>query len=167
MKKIMSLLVLALCILFTACKKSNTTSINNNNNTNTTWNWSGTAPMSCKVNGVAWQCASGDEDYMDNGSFMAFYGISGQKEINLNIPMNAAVGAEYTITGINLNSMALVADNASGDSYDTFSSSVGKVKILENDATHCKALFYFDAKNQDITKSDKLTITEGFFNINK
>ncbi|MBK8684132.1 MAG: hypothetical protein IPN26_03630 [Bacteroidetes bacterium] len=53
--------------------------------------------------------------------------------------------------------------NAASDGYSSTYLSNGKVKILENDPTHIRGLFYFDCKS--LLSGDLKKITKGYFNI--
>ena len=130
------------------------------------FNWNGTDPMSAKVDGNAWQAAS--TTYVP--SIMGFpASVTGTGPNNtailINIPDNAAANS---VTSFGSSVTASWSANTVGgnpnDVYGAALGSGGSVQILENDATHVKGKFFFNAKNSSGTA---VNVTEGYFTATK
>ncbi len=126
---------------------------------NSKFDWTGTDPLSAKVNGTAFQATTGSAN-----SSSGFFIISGSQgidgTISFSIPESTGAGSTFTLTSSN---SATYTENFT-DVYSSALGGGGAVKVLENDATHIKGLFYFSGKSPSgVTK----TITEGYFNVTK
>jgi hypothetical protein len=138
----------------------------NNGGNNNSFNWSGTDPMSAKIDGAAWQATAGEyqtpsgfpvtvEAAADDGSFM-----------RINIPTNATLNTVYTFSNNLTGSYA--GPGAVGDPdqiYNAGQGGSGQIMITEEDASHIKGKFTFTGKN--FSGKGTKTITEGYFNVNK
>ena len=130
------------------------------------FNWTGTDPMSAKIDGTAWQASTGS--YLPAvAGFPPIVSGKGpnNSSIIVNVPDNAAAN-----TTQNFNSSYTAtysANTTSGSPNDVYSASLGSggsVLVIENDATHIKGKFTFNGKNPAGTA---ITISEGYFNITK
>ena len=181
MKKILfaSLIAAFASILFTSCNNGvydadpTTTNSNGNplnpggnGNGGSSFNWTGTDPMSAKINGTAWQATS--ISYVPGmAGLPAFVTGSGpnNSSILVYIPDNATANS---VTSFNSTVTASYSANTtSGNPNDVYAASLGsggQVQIIANDATHVTGKFYFGGKNIVGTISD---ITEGYFTATK
>lgn len=124
------------------------------------FNWSGTDPMSAKIDGNAFQAASGTGHYIAFSGSASISADNNGKTITILIPENTAAGATLNVGG----SSSLTIQENITDIYSSSFGGNGSVKILENDATHIKGLFYGQCKNMSGTAK---SITDGYFNITK
>jgi hypothetical protein len=127
---------------------------------NSSFNWTGTDPMSAKIDGVAFQATSGLANAA-NG-YIVIQGSAGlDGTVMLSFPENTGAGTVVSITSTN------PASYMSGtfDIFNTAAGGSGSIKVTENDATHVKGYFYFTAKNA--AGANSVTISDGYFNINK
>jgi len=130
------------------------------------FNWTGTDPMSAKVDGNAWQATS--TTYIP--SMVGFpASVTGTGPNNTAILVNIPDGAAANSV-TNFGSMVTAswsANTTSGNPDDVYGAALGSggaIQILENDATHVKGKFYFNAKN---TSGTAVNITEGYFTATK
>jgi hypothetical protein len=134
-------------------------------NNNSNFNWSGTDPMSVKINGAGWQALAGT--FTAPPGFSAFVAGNGPENttVSIDIPTNPTINTTYSF-GSNLSAryFANLGSSNPDDNYSTTNGGSGQVQILENDATHIKGKFYFTAKN---TVGGSRTLAEGYFNITK
>lgn len=139
---------------------------NSGGGNNSSFDWSGTDPMSAKVGGNAWQATSklaivsGDlflfQGYADDNTSIGFY-----------VNNNATEGTVYDFTASSVEQGMYVTDKTIMDPSLMYMASVGnggQIKILENDASHMKGLFYFNGKTK---AGEEITVTEGYFNVQK
>ncbi|MBK8684680.1 MAG: hypothetical protein IPN26_06630 [Bacteroidetes bacterium] len=131
--------------------------------TPTEWNWSGNGndSMFAYINGVLWQCSAGMESYGEAGSIKFVAGTDGNA---ITVSSNDFTPVEYMIFPGQVQPLGSYV-NAASDGYSSTYLSNGKVKILENDPTHIRGLFYFDCKS--LLSGDLKKITKGYFNIKK
>jgi len=132
--------------------------------TPTEWNWSGNGndSMFAYINGVLWQCSAGMESYGEAGSIKFVAGTDGNA---ITVSSNDFTpGGVYDISGPSTTNFGSYVNSAS-DGYSSTYLSNGKVKILENDPSHIRGLFYFDCKS--LLSGDLKKITKGYFNIKK
>lgn len=122
------------------------------------FDWSGTDPVSAKIDGKAFQATTASVT-----PAMGFLAIQASdasfSNVNLSIPENAAGG-----TTVNFGSNTYVAILDGMELYSSSTGGSGSIKVLENDATHIKGLFQATVKS--MTGKTK-TITEGYFNVTK
>lgn len=134
------------------------------------FDWSGTDPMSAQVNGVGWTAdnASIYTSPTDQSSYFV-YGQSNAGDtsiITFQLKKNLVVaGQTYFIDFGNTDHTASY-DAKISDGTKIYSSNLttpGQIKILESDATHIKALFFFLSKSP-ITGL-YTNISKGYFNL--
>lgn len=129
------------------------------------FDWSGTAPMSVKLDGNAW--GPGNVSYLPSiaGLPAQVFAINNSEEIIIMFPETTAPNTVLTFDNTNIGSYT--SDMNSGDistKYTAAMGSGGAVQILENDASHVKGKFYFNAKN---SSGGAKNITEGYFDVTK
>lgn len=133
---------------------------------NTSFTWSGTDPMSCKLDGAGWQAESSRYEAPAPGfpATVVGYG-SDNSVIRVNIPTNATLNTTYSF-GNNLTGTYMTSRTTSDPSniYAAAQGGNGQVQVTEEDASHIKGKFYFTAKN---TSGASKTVNEGYFNIQK
>jgi hypothetical protein len=124
------------------------------------FNWTGTEPVSAKVNGVPWQATS--FTFM---SFAGYYTISAKADdgtsINPGIPANALPGQVFSTPS----PAALSYTNQSEGLMLT--GNPGKIKVITNDATTLEGYFYGDMRDPQGLKDTVVKITEGYFKVTK
>jgi len=127
------------------------------------FDWSGTDPISAKVEGQSFHALL-DNVVSLNGT-IAIQGVDAgtgtSSSISLTFPENTTAG-----TTISLNTASFVVYMQGADSYTSVMGGSGAIKVLENDATHVKGLFYATVKSMTGGSNAK-TITEGYFNVTK
>jgi hypothetical protein len=126
---------------------------------NSSFSWSGKDPMSAKINGASFQATTGSAA-VSAGKLVIGGSAGTDATITLAVPANTAAGATVDISDINTASYIV----GGTDIFNTVFGGSGAIKIIENDATHVKGLFYFSAKNAGRTTKN---VTEGYFNIRK
>src|SRR5690606_12255911 len=135
------------------------------------FNWTGTDPMSAKINGTEWKANEGI--YMNAMGFETIVGQSGNEgdpfASTITIMFqnaNLEVDKIYDFNTTSTTASSSYSANL-GDPNTVFTGNLGggKVKILEIDDTHIKGLFYFKGVNTFTQES--VEITEGYFNIVK
>ncbi len=124
------------------------------------FNWTGTEPVSAKVNGVPWQATS--YTFM---SFAGYYTISAKADdgssINPGIPENAQPGQVFstpTPAGLSYTHQAVSL---------LLTGNPGKIKVITNNATTLEGYFYGDMRDPQGIKDTVVKITEGYFKITK
>jgi hypothetical protein len=122
------------------------------------FDWSGTDPISAKIDGQAWQGTTGT--YVAGSGIASIMGGNSMENISLAFPENATAG-----TTINLGGTTSISYVKGTTMFNSTIGGNGTIKITENDATHIKGLFYGTVK--ELTGSGSHTITEGYFNIKK
>jgi hypothetical protein len=137
---------------------------------NTNFDWTGSDPMSAEINGNAWK-ADGAFYLVDmfdtTEAYIVGANFSGDTSgITLRMERNVEPNKLYYVNMGNTKNTASYT-NAMSDPNDLYASTLanlGAVKILENDATHIKGLFYFLAKSET---GIYLNVQKGYFNIDK
>ncbi len=133
---------------------------------NSSFNWTGTDPMSAKVNGTGWQAAS----FTYVPAFQSFPAsvvgeASDQSAITIQLPTNPTIGSTYSFGSNISGSYSVNIKSTDPDNvYGSGLGSGGQVQVTEDDATHIKGKFYFSGKN---INGQTRTITEGYFNVTK
>lgn len=122
------------------------------------FDWGGIDPFSAKIDGTLFKAIMADVQTQQGQIFIS--GDDGKSAIFITLPDNTATGSVSNFTNSN---PASYGENVTVI-YSTGLGGSGAVKLLENDATHIKGLFYFTGKSS--TGSSK-TISEGYFNIKK
>lgn len=129
------------------------------------FDWSGTAPMSVKLDGNAW--GPGNVSYMPSvgGLPAQVFAINNSEQLIIAFPETTAPNTVVAFSSSNFASYT--TDMNSSDISTKYTASLGSggaVQILENDASHVKGKFYFNAKN---TSGGSKNITEGYFDVTK
>lgn len=173
MKKLISLCTLSTVFILAACNKSdnanpsNNNSNNNNTNTSTDFNWSGTPPLSVKVDGVDFVPDLTDTANVQVFDFAGYTNLMVTDKNNVTIAVsvqsNATANTEYTMPS---------PDNISytHDTPDTtyvLQAKTGKYKIITNNATTLEGLFTATLYDPTNTIKDTKTLTNGYFKITK
>jgi len=132
----------------------------------TNWDWTGTDPMSAEIDGVPWQAITASYYGPISPSLANLRGSDGNGLIiGITSGSDFPVGV-FDIYG-SINDIGAVTNMTSGEIYNSTYMKLGQVKVLENDATHIKGLFYFNAKENVAVGTKKIRITKGYFNILK
>ena len=133
---------------------------------NNSFNWSGTAPMSAKVDGTGWNANTGS--YLPPGSGLpASVMALGPNNSAIGVMFPETIAPNTIINFDGTNNGSYTPDITSSDpnaKYNASMGSGGSLQILENDASHIKGKFYFNAKNPAGTT---VNITEGYFDVTK
>lgn len=138
----------------------------NPDNANSRFDWSGTDPMSAKIDGTQWKASSAQ--FLALGGYMQVMGTfhpsgtAGDDQI-ITLSVTSSAPGIYTLNATTPGSWTPKASNTANGTYSTALGS-GGLKIFEDDASHIKGVFYFTAKT---TAGNSVTVTEGYFNINK
>lgn len=123
------------------------------------FDWSGTDPVSAKIDGNAFQATTAFASSL-NGTLAVQAAGASVNNLSLAIPENTAAGAT-----ISLGTTTYIAYVEGMDMYSSVTGGSGSIKVLENDATHIKGLFYGTVKSLNGGKTK--TVTEGYFNVKK
>jgi hypothetical protein len=183
-RRLFSVLFVAMAgIAFTGCNngvydvdpKTDNTNIFNPLNPpgglNTSFGWGGTDPMSAEVNGVAWKA---DAIYLvdlptDNDHWVvAGTNNSGDtSSCALVFRKDVEAGKVYYLHIGNTEQYASYTSKQSDPNtvYASTLTQQGQIKILENDNTHIKGLFFFMGKSP--ATGLWINIGKGYFNVNK
>ena len=129
------------------------------------WNWADTIyGMSAIINDVAYLCDSAMCTYSEA---MGWKSVSGTSADNISIAITStdfSVGGVYPLkTGTSNSSSVYIP--ASGEVFSSTIGTNGECKIIENDATHIKGLFYFETSGP--ISGSKIKIQKGYFKIAK
>jgi hypothetical protein len=142
---------------------------NNSNGSNSSvkFDWTGTAPISVKLDGVPYECDEANINIEEAGGGYTIY-FYGNDEGNMKGPViqikaNATPGSVYNMP----NGYAGIGyrDIGQGIYWSCFTS--GHLKIVTNDATTIEGYFYgdlVDATNYTVVKGK---LTEGYFKVTK
>jgi len=139
---------------------------------NTDFNWGGTDPMSLELNGKAWKADDASSLIWTDNKHIFIGGMnytSGADTSNCTLYLNLSTkpgDIVYVFSG-NTDNSASFSTKISDENqeYASTSAPFGAVKILENDATHMKGLFYFLARAP--RTGQYINIQKGYFNVNK
>ncbi len=130
------------------------------------FNWSGTDPISAKIDGTAYTGSSATFSSSSVGSiqFDAITASLNGGTIIVGFPVNAApgtYGSNTTGTAFNYS----IVENGQNNGYGSniFGGS-GQIQIAENDATHVKGRFSGTANGSN---GKSHVFTEGYFNVTK
>jgi len=128
------------------------------------FNWSGTDPMSVKIDGTDFLPAAAIFGNTTVGPFNFDYvqGSSGSDQFMVGFPANATPGT-YTFNSSGVAASYTTVENGMPTAYVTSLGGSGAVQILENDATHVKGKFYGVGKAAGGSKN----FTQGYFNVSK
>jgi len=159
-----SLILAAALLAVASCNKQYDTTVSDSQATGSSnggggFNWTGTAPMSAKVNGASFQA---NEVYFSNAG--GYYNIMGQENnaiiLGVSVPAGAAEGKVYSaptpagVSGAFPPSLALI-------------SSTGKVKVITNSSTILEGYFWADLRDPNGLSDTTVHITEGYFKVDK
>ena len=162
--------ILAAAVLsFASCNKQYDTEVsdsqtgnNNNGSNNPVFNWTGTAPLSVKFNGVPFVA---DEvefvDFTEAGA--PFYGVNGSNDtahFSISIPSTVVAGQVLSFP-MPVNMTHEDGGNVIRGAYQ------GKMKIITNDATTLEAYFYLGLKDYNGLNGNNIQVTEGYFKVTK
>lgn len=161
-KKIFSLSVMAIAILFTSCEKENINSDPNNGGSSSGGWWVGTAPFSMEFDGTLYKVDSPEYRHMV-GYHNIFVTLDAQDKRNftISIPENAVPGLVYSMPS---------PANISYIDYNTVSSYMaanGGCKVTINNATTIEGYFYSDLRLLYGPQTGANEIRKGYFKVNK
>ena len=122
------------------------------------FNWTGTDPISFKINGTAYQLTGGTIVTTSGIAFLI--APNGSDELSISFPDATAANATVSLGGSNTVAYGNPVNN---NNTSALSGGSGGIKILENDATHIKGLFYATLVNQSTNAKETLTV--GYFNV--
>ena len=125
------------------------------------FNWTGTDPMSAKIDGTPFQ-ATGTGNYIEMSGFYIVSAGNAGTSILINFPSAPSANTVYSF---NTTTSASMTEGSNSYTSNTAAGGSGAVKVLENDATHIKGYFYgvFKSPLGGGTK----TVTDGYFNVTK
>ena len=128
---------------------------------NNSFNWTGTDPLSAKIDGTPFQ-ATGSANAAPIIGFIMVTGGNSAGDFQILVPETIAAN---TIMTFNTQTFANYLENST-DYYttNTAQGGSGAIKIVENDATHIKGYFYGVFKKAG---GGSKTVTEGYFNAAK
>lgn len=165
MKKIYTLsaaAAIAACSLFSCSKQSDVKVTESEVGGSTSgFNWSGTAPMSAKLDGQPFQAATA-QFAIGGGGMMV---CAGHDEntltlLSFSLPGNATAGKVYTLpypaaaTATIAVSSVLVAKS-------------GKIKVVRNDAGILEGYFWAELYNPQNLSEPVVQLSEGYFKVEK
>ena len=153
-----SLLLFTLLFIVMACKKSAP---------NNEWSWSGNGKLSCYIDGQYW---APDSDkvvlYKFAGSYY-FYARKGSQKLEINFSNKVAPEGIYEMCGSGTSNYSFLSDTITYLDFNTLHATVGRLKILEDDASHIKGLFYYNMNFSSNQYNFTRSVTQGYFNIPK
>jgi hypothetical protein len=170
--KILSITTVAAAALlcFSSCSKQyNTTTSDSQTGNNgggnqgaNSFNWSGTAPLSAKVNGQPFLATS--VDLQDLAGYYYIYGDAGDNwGMTPVVPKSALPGQIFSMP-----SPANVSYQwEDGSGLHVLGAQPGKVKVITNNATTLEGYFWADTKDVTGLSDTIVRITEGYFKIDK
>lgn len=130
------------------------------------FNWSGTDPLSAKIEGASYTGTSAS--FISNGSgpiqYDAVSSTLNGGVIVVGFPKDAAPGtytSNATGTGINY---SVVEDGVNNGYVSNAFGGSGQIQITENDASHVKGKFFGTLKS---SAGKSKAFTEGYFNVTK
>ena len=124
------------------------------------FNWTGTEPMSAKVNGTPWT-PYGAVVNVANGFFLVQGQALDGTGLNLMVPTTATNGKVFSAP---TPAAIMWIDPIGGV---VLQASSGKVKITTNSATTLEGYFYGDLKDPQGLSPTVLHVTEGYFKVEK
>jgi hypothetical protein len=163
--------ILAVAVLsFASCNKQYDTEVsdsqtNNNNNGSggaggSGFSWTGTAPMSAKINGIPFLA---NEIYVSEAAGV-YYNILGQENdaaiLSVSIPFNAKAGQVFSMPTPAASSCVLPPNLA-------LISTTGKLKIVTNNSTTIEGYFWADERDPNGLSDTTVHVTEGYFKVDK
>jgi len=158
-KLCVALLALSATVLSTGCKKDN-----NNNSSSNSFNWTGTAPLSVKINGVQYQATSGSATtFLNNGIIVTGQNAS---DTAISITFSTAVTANTVYSVPSPSNIALTIQTATTAQNGVYESlSGGGVKILSYSTSSVEGLFYGTLTDPTKVSNATYALTDGYFNV--
>jgi len=177
MKKVLLSIIASVAICsFMACSNGDynanvsTATVNNSQNPlnlldSAGFNWTGTDPFSCEINGVAYQGDSVNTTYNFSAGNDMITSVVGLKGFFLNFNSLYA-GNVYYLGYQSYNNYGIYKDTVTSPTaqYFSYNGTVGQVLILRNDPLRMIGKFYFQGKT---TNGTIVNISNGWFNIHK
>ncbi len=153
--------ILLICTLFSCSKK----------NVDDNWNWSCNSALSFNVDDVFLNCPSSTVFLTTFSNSYYIHSINGNQDIEINFSKNIAAGEVYHLYGMfdvsgTMNQLT-IKNITTGIVHASWYAPTGRIKILENDETHIKGMFYCDFRGDNNKSTYKGTVTEGCFNVKK
>jgi hypothetical protein len=170
-----SAILAATVLSFASCNKQYDTEVsdsqtNNNNSSNgngsgsngSGFNWTGAAPMSAKINGVAF--VPTEVTLTKNGTYYTVQGSNDEATfLSVVFPETAIPGK--VLSSPNPALLGLVTGSSNGTL--NLGSMNGKVKIVTNSATTLEGYFYGDMVDFSGLNGVVIPVTEGYFKVDK
>jgi hypothetical protein len=165
----LSTILAAAVLSFASCNKQYDTEVSDSQNNNNgggssapVFNWTGTAPLSVKFNGIPF--VADDISFTDFTKVgTPFYGVSGHcdtAKFSLSIPSTVVPGQVYSFPM----PVNMTHEDSEHKARGAFK---GKMKIITNNATTLEAYFYLDLKDLSGLNGNNISVTEGYFKIEK
>jgi hypothetical protein len=123
------------------------------------YSWTGTDPLSVKINGTLHQATGAS--VLDMGGIIGITATGNGKTVSLSLPSGAANGSIHTLSSSSIATVTL----QDGSTYYSPTGSGGAIYVMENDNTHIKGKFVANVKV--LSGSDNRNLTEGYFNATK
>lgn len=141
--------------------------VGNGNNSSVKFDWTGTAPISVKLDGVPYECDEANINIQEASGGYTIY-FYGNDEGNMRGPIiqvstNAAPGSVYSAP--NANASIGYRDIALGHYWTCFTT--GHIKIVTNNATTIEGYFYGDLVDPTNYTVVQGKLTEGYFKVTK
>jgi len=135
------------------------TPANNGSNLPSYYSWTGTDPLSAKIDGTGYTATVAVATLV--GANLQVQASGDGKTFTITFPGSTANGVVLPLSSATVTTVSYTEGT---DSYSSSMGTGGGVYIEENDASHVKGKFFANVKSAGGgTKS----ITDGFFNINK
>lgn len=160
----------AAVLSLTSCSKQYETKVSDDQtgngagggNSGGSFNWTGTAPMSAKANGIPFLATSTNVT-----AAFGYYYISGVGDdgtsIGVNIPSSATDGQVFSFpTPANISWMG-----PSSAGTIVLGGVNGKCKLIANTATTLEGVFWADTKDYSLQRDTVVKLTEGYFKVDK
>lgn len=165
----LSTLLAAAILGLASCNKQYNTEVSDsqtgstNNNTNSNFNWSGTAPLSVKANGVFFQATTVNVTEAFGYYYISGHTADGNTSFGPSVPVNAPEGQVYSMpspANVTWQSNPVSGPMALG-AYN------GKCKVVTNNATILEGYFWADTKDYSMQRDTVVRLTEGYFKVDK
>lgn len=149
------LLFLCCILLLNACIKPDSPTIFVPN----IWSWGSNSAMSAEINGVSWECDTALVTYSEASGWKSVSGNSSGITITV-ASTDFAVDGIYPLKAGSTNGAAAYIPSTN-EVFSSSNGTSGECKILENDATHIKGMFYF--KTMGPISGTVIDVKKGFF----
>jgi hypothetical protein len=120
------------------------------------YSWSGTDPVSAKIDGTAYQATGASA--MDISGITLVQANDGSQMVQVSFPSTTANNTILDCSSTSTNFFTV-------GSFTTATGTGAKIYVMENDASHCKGKFFGNVK--DISGGGSKDVTEGWFNVTK